>query len=197
MIERRRFLVTLAAALATPRLAAAEATCTLTRHSILGPYYLPDAPMRHRIAEADEPGERLVLTGRVLFAPTCAPAGEAVLDVWQANAKGRYYNVDPGSPSAPDQLRLRGRLRADREGRYRIETVMPGAYPLQPQRFRPRHVHVLVSHPRAVQLTTQVYFSGDPYLAQDPFVREGQTVTLARADGVWQGTHDFVLDLKG
>jgi catechol 1,2-dioxygenase len=176
---------------------AADSTCALTRYSILGPYYLPGAPFRTNLMDADETGERLVITGHVLAGSTCKPLARVLLDVWQANANGRYYNVDPGAPTDTKQLRLRGRLRTDNEGRYRVETILPGTYRLTPDRFRPRHIHFRVTQPGYVTLTTQVYFTGDPFLADDPFVREGQTIELKQRDGAWYAEYDFVLDEKG
>jgi catechol 1,2-dioxygenase len=130
-----------------------EAGCRPTRPDAAGPFYLPGAPYRVSIAPPAEPGTRLIIRGRVL-APDCTtPLGGAVLDVWQADAGGSYHDD-----------RLRGRIRTDAQGRYELHSIRPGAYRIG-DRHRPAHIHVTVSREGSRPLTTQLYFTGDPYLA--------------------------------
>ena len=88
------------------------------------------------------------------------------LDVWHATHDGHYDN--DGTLKVPGYL-LRGRLRTDAEGRYRLRTIIPGRY-LNGRQYRPAHVHVKVRASGFAPLTTQLYFPGDPYNDIDPFI---------------------------
>ena len=83
---------------------------------------------------------------------------------------------------------MRGRLLSDAQGRYEIETIVPGRYPIPPGlpgleryagRTRPAHIHFIVMHPLFGPLTTQLYFKGDPYLSQDPWAKPSLAIDLA------------------
>lgn len=205
-ISRRAFL--LAGACAVPLVgcaaragegeAAAEAErCAATAESQYGPFYRAGAPWRTRLCGEDEPGELLVVTGRVTSAAGCAPLAGAVLDVWQASAAGHYDNNDPGRPFDPARFNLRGRVRADAEGRYRFESVVPGNYG-EGRFVRARHIHLLASAPGHPPLVTEIYFAGDPNNETDGLVRR-TLVTRFDAythDGgrpARRGTFDIVL----
>jgi protocatechuate 3,4-dioxygenase beta subunit len=116
-------------------------------------------------------GQRLIVTGRVLDSGG-SPVPDVLLEVWQANAAGRYIHRSdkwPG-PLDPNFLGI-GRCRTDRDGAYRFLTVRPGAYPWRnhPNAWRPAHIHFSVLGPSwSNRLVTQMYFSDDPLLAQDP-----------------------------
>lgn len=130
--------------------------CSPTNSDVLGPFYTPDAPQRALLAGPDEPGDPLVVRGRVLGPDCHTPLGRALLDVWQADADGRYHYEK-------DNFRLRGQLLTDDSGSFAFTTVVPGRYKLTGS-YRPAHIHLMVSHPRHQPLTTQLYFKGDPYL---------------------------------
>jgi catechol 1,2-dioxygenase len=134
----------------------ASPACHATAPNIEGPFYKPGAPERARIVSG---GGMLVVEGRVLD-HRCQPLAHALVDVWQADPSGAYDNHGFG---------LRGRLRSDAEGRYRLETVRPGHY-LNGDRYRPAHIHVKLSASGMRPLTTQLYFPGDPHNAGDPFI---------------------------
>lgn len=116
-------------------------------------------------------GERIVIGGRV-----CDDSGQALrgalLEIWQANAAGRYRH-EADRHDAPLDPCFEGRawLRTDEEGCYTLITIRPGAYPWRnhPKAWRPAHVHfsVLTEDP-ALRLVTQMYFPGDPLLPLDP-----------------------------
>ena len=84
--------------------------CVATADNIRGPFYREGAPFRIDLAEPDEPGERLTVAGRVIGLPDCEPLDDAVLDVWQTNARGFYSNMlGIGLGSARQRFRLRGK----------------------------------------------------------------------------------------
>ena len=159
-------LLALAVLVAPPGAAAGD--CFPTPPNPQGPFHLADAPFVTALDRDEEPGERIELAGRVFNEPDCEPVADAVLDIWQANAEGFYYNLE--SAAAPGDYLLRGRVRTDGEGRFRVRTVRPGAYRTGPRSWRPSHVHVMVSGPSLLPLTTQVYLPGDPHLATDALV---------------------------
>jgi protocatechuate 3,4-dioxygenase beta subunit len=158
--------------------------CAETDTSIEGPYYKPDAPERNVLAGDTTPGVRLHLSGRVFSAASCAPLPGAHLDFWQANEAGAYDSVG---------YTLRGQFDVDAEGKYTLETIVPGRY-LNGSQYRPAHLHVKVSAPGYALLTTQLYFEGDPYNEVDPYIKDSLIMTLAdAADGGKSAVFDFVL----
>ena len=116
-------------------------------------------------------GERMVLCGQVLDEQRRPVAGTLV-ELWQANAAGRYvHRIDRhDAPLDPNFLGA-GRCLTDADGRYRFLTIRPGAYPWgnHANAWRPQHIHLsLFGHHFASRLVTQMYFPGDPLLAHDP-----------------------------
>ncbi len=116
-------------------------------------------------------GERIVVTGRVLDEDE-RPVRGALLEVWQANAAGRYVHEGDQHPAPLDaNFTGAGRTLTDDDGRYRFVTVKPGAYPWRnhPNAWRPAHIHFSVFGRAFTQrLVTQMYFPGDPLFAYDP-----------------------------
>jgi protocatechuate 3,4-dioxygenase beta subunit len=116
-------------------------------------------------------GERIVVTGRVLD-DMGRPVKNTLVEVWQANAAGRYvHKTDQhDAPLDPNFLGA-GRCLTDADGRYKFMTIKPGAYPWgnHPNAWRPNHIHFsLFGDYFASRLVTQMYFPGDPLLAFDP-----------------------------
>ena len=136
-----------------------------------GPFYKAGAPRKASLAEPATKGERMVLTGTV-YARDCKPVPNALLDFWQADEKGEYDNAG---------FRYRGLVVADANGRYRIETILPGEYP-----GRPRHLHVKVQAPGGRALTTQIYFGE----SRAPSRLVAKT---ARREAALEAAFDFVL----
>lgn len=162
----------------------AYAACSATPRDMLGPFYLPDQPAQEDLCRAGK-GERLTVSGRVLGLPDCRPLAGALVEVWQADARGEYTLVGGGKPD-PDCL-LRASVKADAEGRYRFLTILPGEYP-----GRPRHIHYRVSHPDFLPLVTQLYFRGDPQTQ-----RVGDlAIEVTRSAAGFIGTFDVVLAPK-
>lgn len=143
-----------------------------TEDNILGPYYRAGAPFRAKITPPLEAGTVLVVSGRVWGHDTRKPLKNAMLDIWQANAAGRYDNDDPKNPPAKDVFKNRARVITDETGYYEYETVHPGPYKIGPSAWRPSHVHYLVRAPGYKNLVTQLYFKDDPHNKTDDFIKE-------------------------
>ena len=112
------------------RLAAAD--CRPTESDILGPFYRFGAPFRSRLAEAGEPGDRLVVSGTVLSTDCRTPVPGALVEVWQANHAGVYDTNLPGNFTEVTTFHMRGMMYTNEQGHYEIETIMPGRYPVPP-----------------------------------------------------------------
>ena len=153
-VSRRALLAALAAGALPGSTRAATPACgrAATEAQTEGPYYRRSSPERASLLEPGMQGDRLLLEGRVLDRD-CRPIPRALLDFWQCDPEGAYDNRG---------FRLRGHLFADGDGRFRLETILPGPYP-----GRTRHVHVKVQPPSGRVLTTQLYFPGEPLNARD------------------------------
>lgn len=171
--------------------------------SIEGPYYTENAPELERPYELprreDEPGDVLVFRGTVRDEDGRPLAG-AVLDMWQADANGVYSNIDP----KPPENNLRGRFRADDEGRYEVRTIVPVPYEIPTEgptgrllavqgkhTMRPAHLHLIVSHQGNEKLTTQIFFEGGEYVEDDcvEAVKPQLVAKLERHDPGENGEH--------
>ena len=117
-----------------------------TPRQTAGPFFLPHSPQRASLLEPGINGTKIVLTGQVL-STRCRAVSGALLDFWHANDAGEYD---------VEGFRLRGHQFADSEGRYRLETIVPGLYP-----GRTRHFHVTVQVANGPILTIQLYFPGE------------------------------------
>ena len=143
---------------------------------ITGPVFgdRPVGPADHdlTVGHAGEPlGERIVVTGRVRDGDGRFLANQLV-EVWQANAAGRYAHDADQHPAPLDaHFSGGGRCLTDADGRYEFVTIRPGAYPWgnHHNAWRPAHIHFSLFGPAfATRLVTQMYFPGDPLLAHDP-----------------------------
>ena len=116
-------------------------------------------------------GERIIVTGRVLDAHG-KPVRNSLLEIWQANACGRYiHKVDQHDAPLDPNFTGAGRCMTDENGAYRFVTIKPGAYPWgnHENAWRPAHIHFSVfGNDFLSRLVTQMYFPGDPLLALDP-----------------------------
>src|SRR5215213_6237408 len=135
-------------------------------------------------------GERIIVTGRVLDGDG-RPVRSSLVEIWQANAAGRYVHQGDRHPAPLDpNFTGAGRCLTDDEGRYRFVTVKPGAYPWgnHDNAWRPAHIHFSVFGRLFTQrLVTQMYFPGDPLFAYDPIfnsVRDpkARSLLVARFD---------------
>jgi len=127
-----------------------------------------DLTRQHR---GEPQGQRIVVTGRVLDGDG-RPVPHTLVEVWQANAAGRYaHEVDRHPAPLDPNFRGVGRCLTDADGGYRFVTVKPGAYPWNnhDNAWRPAHIHFsLFGRAFTQRLVTQMYFPGDPLFGQDP-----------------------------
>ena len=150
-----------------------------TLSELTGPVYGHDAigELDHDLTrrhEGEPLGERIIVTGRVTDRDG-RPVRSALIEVWQANAAGRYLHDGDRHPAPLDpNFTGAGRCVTDDEGRYRFVSVKPGAYPWRnhPNAWRPAHIHFsLFGRAFTQRLVTQMYFPGDPLFEFDPIFR--------------------------
>ncbi len=150
-------------------------------HESVGPL---DADLTRNGRKNGEPlGERIVVTGRVVDEDG-RPVRNTLVEVWQANAAGRYvHKADRHDAPLDPNFLGGGRCVTDDEGRYRFLTVKPGAYPWgnHHNAWRPNHIHFSLFGPSiASRLLTQMYFPGDPLLDLDPIFQATPEAARAR-----------------
>ncbi|MGH1362183.1 MAG: FlgD immunoglobulin-like domain containing protein [Calditrichia bacterium] len=198
-VSRRDFIrfLTLSGISATffPYLAFGD-SCDLTTDDIQGPFYSPGAPMRTVLASSNEPGSRLFISGTIYGDDCTTPLEGTIVDVWAANDSGCYGRFESCTP-AGDAFNLRGQMLTNSAGQYAFETIRPGAY-LNGNQFRPQHIHLRFVSPGGVILVTQLYFEGDPYIADDPWASSPDAVNriipLTQQTDGYHGVFDANLD---
>jgi protocatechuate 3,4-dioxygenase beta subunit len=161
--------------LRSPREPLVRITQTLTE--VTGPAGCWDQLMGGELADlttqhkGDPHGQRIVVSGRVLD-DRGRPVPHTVMEIWQANAAGRYiHSKDVWEAPLDPNFTGAGRVVTDGEGRYRFVTVRPGAYPWgnHHNAWRPAHIHLSLLGPAfATRLVTQMYFPDDPLIEIDP-----------------------------
>lgn len=119
-------------------------------------------------------GERIIVSGRVLDEDG-RPVARSLVEIWQANAAGRYVHPMDDHPAPIDpNFTGAGRTLTDEHGHYRFVTIKPGAYPWRnhPNAWRPAHIHFsLFGTNFASRLATQMYFPNDPLFPYDPILQ--------------------------
>ena len=148
-----------------------------TPDQIMGPFY-PVVKPQHQGADlttipgkpGQAAGQVIQVMGRVVTLQG-HPVQGARVEIWQANTHGRYTHPSDTNP-APLDPHFEGFavLTTDAEGRYRMKTIKPGAYPAGPNRMRPPHIPFDVTGTSA-RLVTQLYFAGEPLNDTDPFLQ--------------------------
>jgi protocatechuate 3,4-dioxygenase beta subunit len=145
---------------------------------LTGPVFGRDiiGPLDHDLTrqhEGEPLGERIIVTGRILDEDG-RPVPNTLVEVWQANAAGRYaHAIDRHDAPLDPNFTGCGRTMTDGEGRYRFVSVKPGAYPWTNHHnaWRPAHIHFSVfGEAFLTRLVTQMYFPGDPLLPFDPIL---------------------------
>jgi protocatechuate 3,4-dioxygenase beta subunit len=145
-----------------------------------GPEYKPDAPQRTSLIEPGVTGVKVVITG-TLSGLTCGPIKRARIEFWQPDAKGVYDAAG---------FRLRGQQFTDSNGRYRLETIVPGA----PSKHAPV-VHVKAQPPGKAAFATQMFFPNQPANKNDPQFRPELVAAVAETNGVKTATFNIVLNI--
>ena len=154
-------------------------TCSvLTVAQAEGPYYTANTPERNNLIEEGMPGTRLIVVGYVLDA-NCQPLANAWLDFWQADANGVYDNAG---------YILRGHQFTDDQGRYYLQTVLPGEYP-----GRTEHIHVKVQPNGGSILTSQLYFPDSSGNASDEIFDPSLIVQIEERPDTLVAYFNFVL----
>jgi protocatechuate 3,4-dioxygenase beta subunit len=155
-------------------------------------------------------GERITVSGRLLD-DDGRPIGESLIEIWQANAAGRYRHRRDRWPAPLDpNFSGGGRTFTDREGRYRFVTIKPGPYPWgnHHNAWRPAHIHFsLLGRSFEQRLVTQMYFPGDPLFPYDPIfnsVRDSQArermvsrFSIGESQDSWALAYEFDIVLGG
>jgi protocatechuate 3,4-dioxygenase beta subunit len=170
-----------ATAAATAPVTACTSPAKLTPAVTEGPFFKAGSPERSALVESGMAGQKLTLTGYVLTAD-CQPVAHALLDFWQANSQGQYDNTG---------YSLRGHEYTDQNGRYQLETIVPGLYP-----GRTEHIHVKLQAPGGPLLTTQLFFPGVADNTSDSIYDPALLVKLQASGSPWQATYDFVISIK-
>lgn len=145
--------------------------------TVLGPYYwegAPERPLGSNLAEGVK-GDPTFYSGRVLDVEG-RPIPGALLDIWSGDGEGNYDMQIPGET----EMRARGKIRADREGRYWFRSIRPNYYPVPTDGpvgrmlramgrhpYRPGHIHMIVSAPGYEPVTTHLFVADSPYLDSD------------------------------
>ncbi len=162
-----------------PAAPACSTPAALTPAVTEGPFFKAGSPERSSLLDSGVTGQKLVLTGYVLTAD-CKPVAHALVDFWQANAQGQYDNAG---------YSLRGHQFTDANGRYQLETIVPGLYP-----GRTEHIHVKVQAPNGPVLTTQLFFPGVQDNSQDGIFNQALLVQVLSSDSSsMQAAYNFVV----
>ncbi|MEO8972561.1 MAG: protocatechuate 3,4-dioxygenase subunit alpha [Ktedonobacteraceae bacterium] len=184
-------------------------TFPLTSSQTVGPFFAPallrEDALRNVLTEPETLGERIRIAGRVLDGDG-VPVPDALVEIWQANAHGRYnHPADTGSAALDPSFLGYGRSGTDEDGNYWFETVKPGAVPFDAagQRLQAPHIGVTVfARGLLNHLVTRLYFEDEPASTDDPVLQRvpadrratllakresGEAMVIYRFDIVLQG----------
>ena len=166
--------------------------CSTTYPDILGPYWSENHPERTVLANSDEPGTRIFISGIVTTNDCEIPIQNALVDVWHANDDGCYtlFQECESGNSDNDIYNLRGVMATDENGYYAFESIWPGYYS-----GRPRHFHYKITTPSGLELVTQCYFEVDPYINEEwEENHPGLVIPLEETENGLVGIFDIVMD---
>jgi catechol 1,2-dioxygenase len=132
----------------------------VTTTDILGPYYRPGSPMRNDLIPKGSKGEVMHLSGTVFQKDGRTPLADAIIEAWQCDENEVYDNTS-------DEYLFRGTVKTGKDGKYNFKTIVPVPYKAGETQWRPAHIHLRISSGSHQDLITQIYFKGDPHLAED------------------------------
>jgi protocatechuate 3,4-dioxygenase beta subunit len=194
-LKRRKFLrnglISIAGAMVYPPLLMAR-DCELTSSDIEGPYWSQDHPNRTILANLDEPGTRIFISGSVKYNDCETPIPNTQIDVWHANDDGCYtiFQECQSGNSGQDPFNLRGIMETDENGNYAFESILPGYYS-----GRPRHFHYKATTPSGLEHITQCYFQTDPTIDdQWEESHPGLVIPLTETQEGLIGSFDIILN---
>jgi protocatechuate 3,4-dioxygenase, beta subunit len=154
---------------------AVASTCGFTPAQTEGPFYPLQKPKDQDWDLTQMKGKFLNAKGEVVYVKgkvvdqSCYPVSGALVEIWQANKWGRYSHPSDPNTAAPLDPNFQGfgwNL-TNKDGEYFFRTIIPGQYPATSNWIRPAHIHFKVSKRGYKELTTQLYFKGDPYNDRD------------------------------
>lgn len=137
--------------------------CTTT-DDILGPFYRPGAPDQSDMTFANLNGSRVAIKGTVYTNDCTTPLEDVKVEIWHCDTEGDYDNTST-------DFRHRAQQTTDVNGSYGFKTILPGKY-LNGKLYRPAHIHFRVTHDDHQELISQIYFSGDPHITEDPWASQ-------------------------
>jgi protocatechuate 3,4-dioxygenase, alpha subunit len=187
----------------------------LTPSQTIGPFF--HRALLHEgwndLAARGAAGERIAIQGRVLDGDG-APVGDAMIEIWQANAAGRYDHPEDRQENREDDRRDHrpidphfhgfGRVATDSEGRFRLRTIKPGAVPGEGGAMQAPHVNLSVfARGLLKRLATRIYFPDEPLNESDPLLsalpagRRATLIARAAGAGVAERVLHFDIVLQG
>lgn len=131
-----------------------------TTSDILGPFYRPDSPVRNNLVVKGAAGDPVELSGVIYHKDCVTPYKNAKIELWHCSGDGVYDNES-------ENYLYRGTSFSDSNGFYLFNTILPIPYEIGGGQFRPAHFHMMITAEGYVPLVTQLYFTGDPHLAED------------------------------
>ncbi|MBV9299261.1 MAG: intradiol ring-cleavage dioxygenase [Verrucomicrobia bacterium] len=159
---------------------AVGAQLELTPQETAGPFFRPNSPLRADLRESGLRGIPTRVSGFVLNRQG-RPISGALLDFWHADADGQYDL---------ETFRCRGHQFSDANGRYALETIVPGLYP-----GRTRHYHVRLQAAHGPSLCTQLYFPDETQNASDSLFRPDLLLKIRKTNSIHLATFNFVLEV--
>ena len=153
------------------------------------------------VADPGMPGNHLRIEGRVLDGAG-AVMPDAMLEIWQADAQGRYAHPADGRPLASNSFRGFGRVATDKDGGFFFATIKPGQVKGPGGALQAPHINVgLFARGLLKRLFTRIYFAGEPTNAADPILAlvpaERRATLLAKADPAKPGVWRFDIHMQG
>lgn len=132
-----------------------------TTTDMLGPFYRPNSPVRNNLAVKGDAGDLIELSGTIKHNDCITPYKKAKIELWHCNRKGVYDNTS-------DEYRYRGTTYSDEDGHYFFNTILPVPYDIGGGNKRPAHFHLMITAAGYQPFVTQLYFTGDQYITNDP-----------------------------